>query len=168
MAVPMIGGMMMTAHRRLIWSVSLCIFVGCAEPGLERGTAQPPDPVLTMLHQGILELNGSIDELRGHIADLEQTPTVSDPNIQELHGLDLAGWKLHLQQWMLQREHLLFTVKQIQLVRADAREKPRVASEWNDRQQEFLKTLEELSMHRQKLERKRVEVESQVVGQYFR
>jgi hypothetical protein len=160
--------MMMDVHRRIIWGVSLFIFLGCAESSLEKGTtAQSPDPVLTMLHQGIIELNGSIDELRRHIADLEQMPPVSDPNIQELHGLDLAGWKLHLQQWMLQREHLLFTENRIQRVRADAREKPRVASEWNDRQQEFLKTLEELSMHRQKLERKRVEVESQVVEKYF-
>ena len=44
-----------------------------------------------------------------------------------------------------------------------ASKQPLVGSEWNDRQQEFLKTLEELSMHRQKLLRKRVEVESQVV-----
>jgi hypothetical protein len=160
--------MMMKAHRRLIWTVSLCIFVGCAGPSLETGTAQPPDPVVTMLHEGILELNGSIDELRGHIADLEQMPTASDPSIQELHGLDLAGWKLHLQQWMLQRDHLLYTVNQIQRVRAEAGEKPRVAGEWNDRQQEYLKTLEDLSRNRQKLERKRVEVESQVVGRYFR
>jgi hypothetical protein len=160
--------MMMKAHRRLICTVSLCIFVGCAGPSLERGTVQPPDPVVTMLHEGILELNGSIDELRGHIADLEQMPTASDPSIQELHGLDLAGWKLHLQQWMLQRDHLLYTVNQIQRVRAEAGEKPRVAGEWNDRQQEYLKTLEDLSRNRQKLERKRVEVESQVVGRYFR
>ena len=71
---------------------------------------------------------------------------------------------LHLQHWM-QRDH---TVNQIQRVRADAREKPRVAAEWNGRQQELLKTLEELSTYRQKLERKRVEVESQVVERYFR
>lgn len=158
----------MNAHRWIMCGVGLFILVGCAEPTLQNGAAQSSDPVLTMLHQGIVELNGSIDELQGHIADLEQLPPVSDPNIQELHGLDLAGWKLHLQQWILQREHLLFTVNQIQRVRADPREKPRAAREWKDRQQEFLKTLEELSMNRQKLERKRVEVESQVVERYFR
>ena len=54
------------------------------------------------------------------------------------------------------------------LFRSGASKQPLVGSEWNDRQQEFLKTLEELSMHRQKLQRNRVEVESQVVGQYFR
>jgi hypothetical protein len=59
-------------------------------------------------------------------------------------------------------------VNQIQRVRADAGEKPRAATEWNERQRAFLRTLEELSAHRQKLERKRVDVESQVVGRYFR
>jgi hypothetical protein len=158
----------MNLHRRIMWGVSLFILVGCAEAIFQKGHAQSPDPVLSMLHQGIVELNGSIDELQRHIADLQQMPPVSDPTIQELHGLDLAGWNLHLQQWMLQRDHLVYTVNQIQRVRADTREKPRVAAEWNDRQQEFLKTLEELSTHRQKLERKRVDVESQVVERYFR
>ena len=158
----------MSAHRRIMWGLSLLVLLGCAEPSFQKGSTQPPDPVLTMLHQGIVELNGSIDELRLHIKDLEELPSVSDANIQELHGLDLAGWKLHLQQWILQRDHLLYTVNQIQRVRRDAREKPMAASEWKDRQQEFLKTLEELSTNRQKLERKRVEVESQVVEQYFR
>jgi hypothetical protein len=158
----------MNANRRIMWGLSLFILVGCTEPSFQKGPAQSPDPVLTMLHQGIVELNGSIDELRLHIRDLEELPPASDPNIQELHGLDLAGWKLHLQQWILQRDHLLFTVNQIQRVRGDALQKPRAASEWNGRQQEFLKTLEELSNHRQKLERKRVEVESQVVEAYFR
>jgi hypothetical protein len=159
---------MKRAYRQIVWSLGLFIFVGCAGPAADKGTAPSSDPVLNMLHQGIVELNGSIDELRGHIADLEQMPGVSDPNIQELHGLDLAGWKLHLQQWIVQRDHLLFTVSQIQRARADAGQKSKVAGEWNGRQQEFLKTLEELSMNRQKLERKRVEVESQVVGRYFR
>ena len=158
----------MNAYRRMIWGVSLLLFVGCTHASVEKGTAQSTDPVLTMLHQGIVELNGSIDELRGHIVELQEIPPVSDATIQELHGLDLAGWKLHLQQWELQRDHLLFTVNQIQRVRADAAEKPGAAAEWTERQRAFLNTLEELSAHRQQLERKRVEVESQVVGRYFR
>jgi hypothetical protein len=158
----------MYAHRGFMWGLSLFLFVGCAQPSVDKGTVQSPDPVLTMLHQGIVELNGSIEELRGHIAELQEIPPVSDAAIQELHGLDLAGWQLHLQQWELQRDHLLFTVNQIQRVRADAGTKPRAATEWSEREQAFLKTLEELSAHRQKLERKRVQVESKVVGRYFR
>ena len=158
----------MNAHRGIMSVVSLVLFVACAQPSVDKGTVQSPDPVLTMLHQGIVELNGSIEELRGHIGELQQIPPAPDAALQELHGLDLAGWQLHLQQWELQRDHLLFTVNQIQRVRANAEAKPRAATEWNERQQAFLKTLEELSAHRQKLERKRVEVESQVVGRYFR
>jgi len=109
-----------------------------------------------MLQQGIIELNGSIEELIRHISDLQQMPPVSDPNIQELRALDLAGWELHRQQWILQRDHLMFSVNQIQRILADPR------------QQQFVKMLEELSAHRQKLERKRLEVESQVLGQYFK
>ena len=158
----------MKAHRWVMWFLSLFILVGCAEPTPRKGAAHTADPVLTMLHQGIVELGGSIEELRRHIADLQQMPPASDPNIQELQGLDLAGWKLHLQQRILQRDHLVFTVNQIERARADPKEKPKVASEWKDRQRQFLNTLEELSVHRQKLERKRVEVESQVVEAYFR
>lgn len=157
----------MNAHWPVIFGLGLLIAVGCTAPSIEKEPAQSTDPVLGMLHQGIAELNGSIDELNRHISDLQQMPASSDPNIQELHALDLAGWQLHLQQWMLQRDHLQFSVNQIQRALADPRQKPAVASQWTDRQQQFVKTLEELSAHRQKLERKRFDVESQVVGRYF-
>ena len=157
----------MNANWSCIIGLGLIIAVGCTGPTIEK-EAQSADPVVGMLHQGIIELNGSIGELSRHIADLQQMPPVSDPSIQELHALDLAGWQLHLQQWMLQRDHLLFSVNQIQRVRADPQEKATIGSQWNDRQQQFVKTVEELTAHRQKLEQKRLEVESQVLGQYFR
>jgi hypothetical protein len=53
-------------------------------------------------------------------------------------------WELHRQQWILQRDHLMFSVNQIQRVLADPREKPTIGSQWTDRQQQFVKTLEEL------------------------
>ena len=157
----------MNANWSCIIGLGLIIAVGCTGPTIEK-EAQSADPVVGMLHQGIIELNGSIEELSRHIADLQQMPPVSDPSIQELHALDLAGWQLHLQQWMLQRDHLLFSLNQIQRVRADPQEKATIGSQWNDRQQQFVKTVEELTAHRQKLEQKRLEVESQVLGQYFR
>jgi len=157
----------MNAHWPAIFGLGLLIVVGCTGPSIEKVPSQPTDPVLGMLYQGIAELNGSIEELNRHISDLQQMPPSSDPNIQELHALDLAGWQLHLQQWMLQRDHLQFSVNQIQRALADPREKPTAGSQWTERQQQFVKTLGELSAHRQKLERKRLDVESQVVGQYF-
>lgn len=158
----------MNVRWPIIFGWGLFIVVGCTGPTVEKETAQSTDPVLGMLHQGITELNDSIEELNRHISDLKQMPPSSDPNIQELHALDLAGWQLHLQQWILQRDHLLFSVNQIQRVRVNPQDKSAAASQWKDRQQQFVKTLEELSTNRQKLERKRLEVESQVVGQYFR
>jgi len=121
-----------------------------------------------MLHQGILELNGNIDELNRHIAELQQIPPVSDPRVQELRALDLSGWQLHLQRWMLQREHLIYSANQIQRVRADPREKPAIMTQWTNRRQQFVKALDDLRAQRQMLERKRLEVESQVLGQYFK
>lgn len=158
----------MNAHWPIIFGLALLIVVGCTGPTIEKESVQSTDPVLEMLYQGIAELNDSIEELNRHISDLQQMPRNSDPNIQELHALDLAGWQLHLQQWMLQRDHLQFSVNQIQRALADPREKPTVATLWDDRQQQFVKTFVELSSHRQKLERKRFDVESQVVGKYFR
>lgn len=157
----------MNVHWPVTFGLGLLIVVGCTGPSIEKEPAQPTDPVLGMLYQGIAELNGSIEELNRHISDLQQMPPSSDPNIQELHALDLAGWQLHLQQWMLQRDHLQFSVNQIQRALADPREKSTVGSQWTDRHQQFVKTLEELSAHRRTLERKRFDVESQVVGQYF-
>jgi hypothetical protein len=87
----------MLAHRLIIMALGLFITVGCTGPTIEKGRTQSADPVVGMLHQGIIELNGSIEELTHHLSDLQKMPPVSDPNIQELHALDMAGWELHLQ-----------------------------------------------------------------------
>jgi hypothetical protein len=155
-------------HRPILIGLGLLIALGCSGTTLERGGPRSVDPVVEMLHQGILELNGNIDELNRHIAELQQIPPVSDPRVQELRALDLSGWQLHLQRWMLQREHLIYSANQIQRVRADPREKPAIMNQWTNRRQQFVKALDNLRAQRQMLERKRLEVESQVLGQYFK
>jgi hypothetical protein len=124
--------------------------------------------VVEMLHRGILDLDRNIDELNRHIADLQQMPPISDPRVHELRALDLSGWQLHQQQWILQREHLKFSVNQIQQVQANPKEKPAIWTQWTNRQQQFVTALDELRAQRQTLERKRLDVESQVLGQYFK
>ncbi len=158
----------MNAHRSIIIGLALLTALGCGGATAER--IQPPsaDPVVEMLHQGILELTANIDELNRHIAELQQIPPTSDPRVQELRALDLSGWQLHLQQWILQREHLRFSVSQIQRVQADPQEKPVIWNQWTNRQQQFVKVLDDLRAQRQILERKRLEIESQVLGQYFK
>ncbi|HKT35994.1 MAG TPA: hypothetical protein VJR03_14295 [Nitrospira sp.] len=158
----------MNAHWRIMIAIGLLSILSCTGPAVDKRPAQSTDPVLDMLHQAIIELDASIEELNRHIADLQQMPRSPDPNIQELSALDLDGWQLHLQQWLLQRDHLQFAVTQIQQARANPQTKATAGNQWNARQQQFIKTFEELSSHRQQLERKRFDVESQVIGRYFR
>lgn len=156
----------MNVYRPLLIGLGLLAAMGCSGPTMERDGPGSGDAVVEMLQRGILELNGNIDELNHHIAELQQMP-VSDPRVHELRALDLSGWQLHLQQWILQREHLIFSVNQIQRVQANPREKPAIGTQWTNRQQQLVKALDDLRAQRQTLERKRFDVESQVLGQYF-
>lgn len=158
----------MNVHRTILIGLGLLTAMGCSGATVGREAPRSPDPVVEMVHQGIFELNGNIDELTRHIAELQQMPPVSDPRLQELHALDLAGWQLHLQQWILQREHLMFSEYEIQRVRADPLEKHTIRTQWVTRQQQFVTALDDLRAQRQTLERKRLEVESQVLEHYFK
>jgi hypothetical protein len=155
-------------HRPILIGLGMLAAMGCSGPTVEREAPRSVDPVVEMLHRGILELDGNIDELNHHIAELQQMQPVSDPRVQELRALDLSGWQLHLQQWILQREHLIFSRDQIQRVRANPREKLAIWTQWTKRQQQFVKAMDDLRAQRQTLERKRLEVESEVLGQYFK
>jgi hypothetical protein len=94
-------------------------------------------------------------------------PAVKDPRVQELLGLDIVAWQLHLQQWVMQRDHLLYSLASIQRVQATPQDKATVGGEWSSRQADFMKNVGELKTHRRKLEQKRSEMESQVLEQYF-
>ena len=130
-----------------------------------RGTK--PDPVITMLHQGVIELNENIEELQHHIADLKAMPIDSDPRVQELQGLDLASWELHLQQWIVQRDNLVSSLDSIQQAQMAPQNKATIRDQWSERRVQFMKTIEELRSNRRKIEQKRTDVESQVLERYF-
>jgi hypothetical protein len=89
-----------------------------------------------------------------HIGDLQHMPPSSDPQVQDLYALDLAGWQLHLQRRKLQRDHLTFVITQIQRVRKDPQDKSAAANEWAERQRRYVKSMEGLSAERQQLEEK--------------
>ena len=158
----------MKIHSTMMIGLAMLTAAGCNGTVMKERSVQTPDPVVDMLHQGVVELNGNIEELTRHIAHLQGMPTAPDPRVQELHGLDLAGWQLHLQQWTVQREHLVSALDSIQRVRAAPQDKAVIGSRWSDRQAQFIKTMEEMTAHRRQLEQKRLEVEAQVLGQYFR
>lgn len=142
--------------------------VGADQVAAARQGHPRPDPVLTMLHRGVIELTESIDELKRDIADLQQLPTVSDPRVQQLHGLDLAAWQLHLQQWVVQRDRLRSAIDFIQQAQAAPHDKAALGDQWSARQAEFMNTIEELRNQRRSLEQQRADVELQVLGRYFK
>ena len=164
----------MKVHGTLIIGLALLAAAGCNgtvgtdRVATERTVHPRADPVLDMLHRGVIELNESIDELKRDIADLQQMPDVTDPRVQQLHGLDLAAWQLHLQQWVIQRDRLLSALSFIQQAQAAPQDKAAIGDRWSERQAEFMKTIEELRTQRRTIEQQRVDVESQVLERYFR
>ncbi|BCA56452.1 hypothetical protein W02_35920 [Nitrospira sp. KM1] len=158
----------MKTHRLVMIGLALLAAAGCAGTVAKERKGQQPDAVVDMLHRGVIELNGNIDELKEHIDHLEHMPAVKDPRMQELLGLDIVAWQLHLQQWVVQRDHLLNSLASIQRVKAAPQDKATVGTEWSTRQATFVKTVEELKTHRRKLEQKRSEMESHLLEQYFK
>lgn len=157
-------------NRRLqgVLGVGMFIMVGCGHgvSNLE-GEGHMADPVLDMLHRGILDLEENVTELDERIAELEHLPPVPDAAVQELRALDLSGWQLHQRQWFVQRERLLYAVHQIQQAQAQSSKRGDLWAEWTGRQQEFLTALEDLRAQRHGLERKRLSVESELLKRYF-
>ncbi len=164
----------MKLQSMVIIGLALLTAAGCkGTMGADRAAADRhpiprPDPVLTMLHKGVIELSESIEELKRDIADLEQLPAFPDPQVQRLHDLDLAAWRLHLQQWTAQRDRLRSAIDSIEKAQADPQHKAAIGEQWAARQAEFMKTVEELRTQRRALEQQRAEVEMQVLGRYFK
>lgn len=158
----------MKTYHAMIVSLALLIPTACDGGAVVKESRGPkPDPVITMLHQAVIELNENIEELQHHIADLKEMPIDSDPRVQELQGLDLASWELHLQQWIVQRNNLVSSLDSIQQAQRAPQNKAAIGNEWSERRVQFMKTIEELRSNRRKIEQKRTEVESKVLERYF-
>lgn len=158
----------MNRHMQVLASIGLWAVVGCGSTPAVHQERHAVDPVMDMLHRGILDLEENVQELHERIAELQQLPPVPDPPVQELRTLDLAGWHLHQQQWLLQRERLFLAVHQIQQAQAHPSQRADLWTQWTTRQQEFLTALEDLRAQRRTLEQKRLAVESQLLERYFK
>jgi hypothetical protein len=153
---------------QVLASIGLLALVGCSGTPAMHQERHAVDPVMDMLHRGILDLEENVQELNERIAELQQLPPVQDRTIQELRALDLAGWQLHQQQWQLQRERLFLAVHQVQQAQAHPPQRPDLWAQWTAGQQQFLTALEDLRAQRHVLERKRLAVESQLLERYFK
>ena len=159
----------MKTHHAFMIGLALLTATACQGGSvMKESHGQRPDLVITMLHQGVIELNGNIEELQQHIADLKQMPIDTDSQVQELQGLDLASWELHLQQWIVQRDNLVSSLDAIEQAQAHPQDKMAIGDQWSQRRAQYMKTIEQLRSNRRKMEQKRTEVESQVLERYFK
>ena len=72
----------MKTHYALMISLLLTATACEGANGIKAQDGLKPDPVVSMLHEGVIELNGNIEELQHHIDDLKQMPIDSDPQVQ--------------------------------------------------------------------------------------
>lgn len=145
----------------------------CASlPASQRDVVEPlqhtPETVMGLIDRHLAQLNKNIEGLNDRMADLKQMPDTPDPTIRELRALDLAGWQLHQQQWILQREHLQYARTHLQRATEHPNEKPQIQQEWTKHEQEFEATLDEFRQQRHALEKKRLQVEAELIDRYLR
>lgn len=162
-------------ERRMILPLLICL---SALPGCARWTAAPhdvvapvehtPETIMGLLDRHLSQLNTSIEELGDRMAELKRAPDTPDSTIRELRALDLAGWQLHQQQWMLQREHLRFARTQLQRATAQPGDKQSIQQEWAKHEQEFEAALDDFRQERHALEKKRLQMEAQLIDRYLR
>lgn len=146
----------------------LFVAPGCVGTAIQREAVPPADMMLGMLDRHLTQLGANIDELDKRIANFQRLPKTDDPTVSEVRALDLAGWRLHQRQWMLQRDHLRFAQGQLQRAKANPGDKPRLLEEWNKHEQEYEAALDDFRQQRHELERKRLQVEAQLIQRDLR
>ncbi len=153
---------------RRLWALAGIVLAmgvtACAGTGqIDRGPVPPGDPVIGLLSKGITQLNVNINALSKRMNDVQRAPAGTDPLLQELQALDLSGWQLHQQQWVLQRDHLVLARDTLQRASKNQGDKEQLLDQWRRHRQHYVKALEELRQQRQTLESKHLEVEARLV-----
>jgi hypothetical protein len=152
-------GLWLPAGIVLAMSIAACVGVS----KMAREPVPPGDPVIGLLNKGITHLNVNIDGLAKRINDVQQASAGTDPVLQELQALDLSGWQLHKEQWVLQRDHLVFARDILQQASTNPGEKGQLLTKWREKRRGYLKALEDLRQQRQHLEDTHLEVEARLV-----
>lgn len=148
----------------LLCTATLVMGSGCAGPTtVARETNPSKDPALGLLNQRITQLTVNLNGLSKRMSESHPVAAEADPTLQEVRDLDRSGWQLHQKQWALQRDYLVFSRDQLERADKNPGEKPQLLEQWRQRQQEYLKALEELRQQRQNLEIKHLEVEARLI-----
>lgn len=156
--------------RRMIWKlIGLMVVmsvVACSSTGhIDHGQVPSVDPFMGILNKSITQLNININGLSKRMNEVQQVSAGANPLLQELQALNLSGWQLHQQQWVLQRDHLVLARDTLQQASKSPGEKEQLMDQWRQHWQQYAKAIEELRQQRQNLERKHLEVETRIVEQ---
>jgi hypothetical protein len=155
----------MEVRRQWLLVGALAISVAsCAGTNhIDREPVPPDDPVIGLLSKGITQLNVNINALSKRMNDVQRASAGTDPVLQELQALDLSGWQLHQQQWILQRDHLVLARDILQRAYKSQEDKGALLDQWRRHRQQYVNAVEELRQQRQLLENKHLEVEARLV-----
>ncbi len=153
-------GLWMTVGIVLAVGIGACTGTGQTNRG---AVASPGDPVIGLLNKGIAQLTVNINSVSKRISGLQQSSATPDPTLQELQALDLSGWQLHRQQWVLQRDHLMVARDLLQRVQAAPSEKIRLLDQWREHWNTYLKSFDELRQKRHILESQHREMEARLI-----
>jgi primosomal protein N'' len=114
------------------------------------------------------QLDSSLARLDKQLADMRSLPETPDPTLREIRALDLVGWQLHQQQWLLQREHFRFALGQLREAKAHPENKAALLEQWVTHEKDYEKALDDFRQQRHELEQKRHQIEAQLVERYLR
>lgn len=145
----------------IVLAMGIAARVGISQ--MNREPVPPGDPVIGLLSKGITQLNVNINALSKRMNDVQQASAGTDPVLQELQALDLSGWQVQQQQWVLQRDHLVVARDTVQRAFKSQGEKGQLLDQWRQHWQLYVNAIEELRQKRQNLESKHLEVEARFV-----
>lgn len=154
----------------VVGAVIVLAVEGCAGASGD-GPAQPvhqADPILGMLNTHLNRLESDLAGLSKRIAMLKAVPEHEDPIIREIRALDIAGWELHRQQWLIQRDYLRYAERQLQRVQEHPEQKAQILEEWTEHEREFETVLGHFREQRHELERRRLQAEARLIERHFR
>ena len=156
--------------RRQTWKpLGLMLIVSVAAcSGANRINQGPPpsvDPFIGILNKGIMQLDININGLSKRMNEVQQAPAGGNPLLQELQALNMSGWQLHQQQWVVQRDHLVLARDLLQQADKSRGDQTNLLGQWRRHTQDYTKAVEDLRQQRQSLERKHLDVEARLVEQ---
>lgn len=154
--------------KGLILFLLLVGTAGCAAGPETRPAQQDARGLPERLDEGIAQLTASIEGLDRRMAARREATGVPEDGVEALETLDHAAWQLRRQQWVLQRDHLALASRLLHLAEERPNDKAQIVEQWNAHTKEHMRLLEDLRQQRQASERKRLQVEAQVIERALR